>query len=590
MDLFFRTLADTTGAHCAAIVLSGADGDGAIGIKRIKERGGLTIAQDPDEAEQDSMPRATIATNMVDWVLPAAEIPARLCRYWSTEKRLRLPAEEGPQPAREAAATAAEQPVATDETALHDVLGFLRARTGRDFTYYKRATILRRIARRMQVNGIEGVPQYLNFLRMHPGETGALLQDLLISVTNFFRDREAFAALEAVIPALFRGKGPRDTVRVWCAACATGEEAYSVAMLLTEYAARLDHPPTIQVFATDLDENAIAQARDAEYPETISADVSEERLRRFFTRGHGKYRVKREVRETVLFALHDLLKDSPFSRLDLVTCRNLLIYLNRDAQERALDIFHFSLNPEGLLFLGTSESVDDPSALFAVTDKKHRLYARRTVARPRVPPVFTGPTAQTQAMLRHRQEASVLPRAFPLPPAPAGAGTPQAAPAPDGERAAWSEVHSRAVERFGAPSVIIDSQHHLVHLSGHAGRLLQFSDGEATTNLLKNAGKFTPEGGAVHVTSRNEPGRIVVEISDTGIGFDAEVATRIFDAFAQASLEVTRQFGGLGLGLAISKATVDAHEGALSARSEGRNQGATFTVELPLLALPSSDA
>ena len=380
----------------------------------------------------------------------------------------------------------ADPSAATDEAALHDVLGFLRARTGRDFTYYKRATILRRVARRMQVNGIEEVPQYLGFLRTHPGEAGALLQDLLISVTNFFRDREAFAALQAVIPTLFRGKGPKDTVRVWCAACATGEEAYSVAMLLSEHAGRLDHPPTLQVFATDLDENAIAQARDGEYPETISADVSEERLRRFFTKGHGKYRVRRETREIVLFALHDLLKDSPFSRLDLVTCRNLLIYLNRDAQERALDIFHFSLNPEGVLFLGASESVDDASALFAVTDKKHRLYVRRTVPRPRVPPVFTGPTVLTQALLRHRQEAAVLPRALPLPPTATHAGMPEPAPAPeDGEQAAWSEVHSRAVEQFGAPSVIIDAQHRLVHLSGHAGRLLQFSDGEMTSDLLR---------------------------------------------------------------------------------------------------------
>ncbi len=480
VDLFFRTLADTNGAHCAAVVFSGADGDGAIGIKRIKERGGLTIAQDPGEAEQDSMPRSTIATGMVDWVLPAADIPARLCAYWSTEKRLRLPSEEGPQPAREPAA-AADRPATTDEVALHDVLGFLRARTGRDFTYYKRATILRRVARRMQVNGIEEVPHYLGFLRTHPGETGALLQDMLISVTNFFRDREAFAALEAVIPTLFRDKGPKDTLRVWCAACATGEEAYSVAMLLTEHADQLEHPPTIQVFATDLDENAIQQARDGEYSETISADVSEERLRRFFNKGHGKYRVKREVRETVLFALHDLLKDSPFSRLDLVTCRNLLIYLNRDAQERALDIFHFSLNPDGALFLGTSETVDEASALFAVTDTKYRLYARRALARPKVPPTFAGPSVQTQALLRHRQEASVLPKTLLAPPTSTNGNT----PAPDGEQASWSEVHSRAVEQFGSPSVIIDSRHHLVHLSGHAGRLLQFSDGELTTDLLR---------------------------------------------------------------------------------------------------------
>ncbi len=489
VDLFFRTMADTNGAHCAAIVFSGADGDGAIGIKRVKERGGLTVAQQPDEAEQDSMPRSTIATGMVDWILPAAEMPARLCEYWHTEKRLRLPPEEGPQPAREPAVPAAGddagQTAVTDETALHDVLAFLRARTGRDFTYYKRATILRRIARRMQVNVIEEMSNYLGFLRTHPGESGALLQDMLISVTNFFRDREAFAALEAAIPNLFRGKGHKDTVRVWCAACATGEEAYSVAMLLTEYAARLDHPPTIQVFATDLDENAIAQARDGTYPETIAADVSEERLRRFFNKGHGNYRVKREVREIVLFALHDLLKDSPFSRLDLVTCRNLLIYLSRDAQRRALDIFHFALNPEGMLFLGTSESVDEDDTLFGVTDKKFRVYVRRALARPKAPPVFTGPSAQTQALLRRYQEAPVLPKASLPPFAPSNTGEPEPAFASGEEQASWGEVHSRAVEDFGPPSVIIDSRHNLVRVSGQAGRLLQIGNGEVTNDLLR---------------------------------------------------------------------------------------------------------
>ncbi len=486
MDLFFRTLADANGPHSAAIVLSGADGDGAIGIKRIKERGGLTVAQEPGEAEQDSMPRSTIATCMVDWVLPVAEMPARLCEYWSTEKRLRLPAEEGVQPAREEPAPDTDEVAATDEAAIHDILGFLRARTGRDFSYYKRATILRRIARRMQVNGIEQPPAYLGFLRTHPGETGALLQDLLISVTNFFRDREAFAALEATIPSLFHGKGPNDTVRVWCAACATGEEAYSVAMLLSEYAGTIDHPPSLQVFATDLDEHAIAQAREGTYIETISADVSEERLRRFFQKGHGNYRVKREVREIVLFALHDLLKDSPFSKLDLVTCRNLLIYLNRDAQQRALETFHFSLNPDGILFLGTSESVDEASSLFSVTNKKYRLYARQTLARAKVPPVFTGPSAQTQALMRrHRENKAVLPKASPVPDHAKGNAAADSTPFAAGNTAPWSEVHARFLEVFGPPSVIVNGEHEVMHLSGDAGRFLRLSHGEPSNNLLR---------------------------------------------------------------------------------------------------------
>ena len=300
VDMFFRTLADAHGPHAAAIVLSGADGDGANGIKRIKERGGLCVAQTPDEAEHDGMPRAAIATGLVDWVLPAAEMPVKLLSYWRTESRLLLPSETGPEKATE---WEENKTKAEAERAMHDVLTYLRVRSGHDFSYYKRATVVRRIGRRMQVSGIEDMPAYLAFIRTHPAEPAALLQDLLISVTNFFRDREAFTALEREIPRLFHGKGPEDTVRVWVAACASGEEAYSVAMLLREHADTLSQPPKIQVFATDLDESAIQWAREAEYSEAIAADVSEERLRRFFSKGHGLYKVKRETREIVLFRL-----------------------------------------------------------------------------------------------------------------------------------------------------------------------------------------------------------------------------------------------------------------------------------------------
>ncbi|HWI79129.1 MAG TPA: chemotaxis protein CheB, partial [Ramlibacter sp.] len=316
VDLFFRTLADTYGPHAAAVVLSGADADGAIGIKRIKERGGLTVAQDPQEAEHASMPRSAIATNMVDWVLPVAQMPSRLKEYFALEKALKLPAESeaSAAPAPEAAAGAQRPTAGADspESELHQVLSFLRARTGRDFAVYKRATVVRRIARRMQVNGVQDLSAYLGCLRTTPGEAGALLQDLLISVTNFFRDADCFAALEAHLCELFKGKGPNDSIRVWVPACATGEEAYSLAILLADRAREMDAPPAIQVFATDLDEDAIRIAREGSYPATIEADVSEERLRRYFIKEHRGYKVRREIRETVLFAQHDLLKDSPF--------------------------------------------------------------------------------------------------------------------------------------------------------------------------------------------------------------------------------------------------------------------------------------
>jgi two-component system CheB/CheR fusion protein len=226
---------------------------------------------------------------------------------------------------------------------------------------------------------------------MHPGEAGALLHDLLVSVTNFFRDRESFQALEARIPELFQDKTAADTIRVWVPACATGEEAYSIAMLLTEHARKLDAPPALQIFATDLDQDVLAEARNGLYPSTISTDVSPERLSRFFVKEHHGYRVRRELREILLFAVHDLLKDSPFSRLDLLSCRNLLIYLNRAAQKRAFDIFHFALRREGRLFLGTSESADDCTQLFQAVDKKQRLYIKRSSTRTSLP-ILSGPS------------------------------------------------------------------------------------------------------------------------------------------------------------------------------------------------------
>jgi two-component system, chemotaxis family, CheB/CheR fusion protein len=481
VDLFFRSLADTHGPHAAGIVFSGADGDGALGIKRIKERGGLTIAQDPAEAEHPSMPRSAMETGMIDWVLRAAEMPQRLVTYYENERRLQLPAEEGPQPAR-------VEPVPNEEreAALRDVLVFLRTRTGHDFSYYKRATILRRISRRMQVNGIEDLPGYLSYLRLHPGEAAALLQDLLISVTNFFRDRDAFEALEQQIPAVFDGKGPDAVVRVWIAACATGEEAYSVAMLLLEHARKMDAPPSIQLFACDLDAQAIQIARAGFYPLTIAADVSEERLRRFFVKEHRGYRVRRELRELVLFAAHDLLKDPPFSRMDLISCRNLLIYLTREAQQRCLETFHFALQPNGCLFLGSSESVDETSELFAPVDKKHRIFRQIPARRTPLPlPIGPNTLLQTRGAPEPSKNLPVM-----LGPGfdrrdPPGDEASAAGSNPGLHSVSLAELHFRLIERFAPPSVIVNQNGEIVHLSENVGRFMQLAGGEPSTSLLR---------------------------------------------------------------------------------------------------------
>lgn len=476
VDLFFRSLAETHGSRAVAVVLSGADGDGALGLKRIKELGGLTIAQDPDEAEHSGMPRAAIATRMVDWILRVEQIPERLRRYYEGESRLQLPSESGPNPT-----VAADRPAPTDEAALREVLILLRTRTGRDFSYYKRATIVRRIARRMQVNEVDHLVGYLDCLRIHPGEAGALLQDLLISVTNFFRDAEAFAALLEQIPELFRDKTSSDTVRVWVPACATGEEAYSIGILLSEYARTLDAPPALQIFATDLDEDVLLEARNGLYAFSIANDVSPERLQRFFVKEHRGYRVRRELREIVLFAVHDLLKDPPFSRLDLISCRNLLIYLNRAAQRRAFDIFHFALRPEGKLFLGTSESLDESGQAFQVIDKKQRIYASRAI--PRGTPAIPGGDSMLARSLASKDSdagASLARKGL-----VAIATSLPGVRSPGLEHYSWSELHLKLIESLAPPSLIVNEGSDILHLSGSASIFLAFSAGEPSTNLFR---------------------------------------------------------------------------------------------------------
>lgn len=524
VDMFFRTLADTHGPHSAAIVLSGVDGDGAIGIKRIKERGGLTIAQDPDEAEHSGMPRSAIATGMIDWVLPVRGMAERLLAYRASEQRIQLPPEDGPAPAAQPPPLA---PPGSSEAALREVLGFLRSRTGRDFGSYKRATILRRIGRRMQVNGVDDLPSYLDCLRTRAGEAGALLQDLLISVTNFFRDADCFAALEARIPALFAGKRDGDTLRVWVPACATGEEAYSIAMLLLEHARTLEAAPLIQVFATDLDEAAVRVAREGVYPTAIEGDVNEERLRRFFFKEHRGYRVRREVRESVLFAVHDLLKDSPFSRLDLVSCRNLLIYLSREAQARALDTFHFALRPGGLLFLGVSETVDEETGQYDVLDKKRRLYAQRPGLRDPMP-LPSGPGTLAQALAAQAVHEPVLPgRAFETPAAALAGGR-----AGEPRNGPWGELHLRLLEQLAPPSLLVDHDFEIVHLSPSAGRFLQFGGGEPSRNLLRTVNpalRIELRAALARAAQSGEPvevARVPAELD----GVRAEVTLRVLPA------------------------------------------------------------
>ncbi|MGJ7543344.1 PAS domain S-box protein [Variovorax sp. LT1R16] len=485
-DLFFRALADSHGPHGTAVVLSGQDGDGALGIRRMKERGGLTIAQDPHESAEGGMAQAAFATGMVDWVLPAREMGERIAGYNRIEAQLRLPPEDRARAADVAAGARERHPTSPGppgddgESAFHDLLAFVRDRTGRDFDDYKRATVLRRIGRRMQINGMRDLPSYLECLRSRPGEIGALVQDMLISVTNFFRDADSFAALQARVPALFHDKGPEDVIRVWVVACATGEEAYSIAMLLSEHARTLDRPPTIQVFATDLDEDAVRTARDGIYPFAAEADLGEERIRTFFVREPRGFRVRRELRERVLFAVHDVLRDPPFSRIDLASCRNLLIYLNRDAQLHVLQTLHFAMQRGAPLVLGVSESADGQGALFAAADAAHRIYIRRDAPRCGVP-VLHKPRTGRRALDAQGALAAIPRVAIAAPPAPA-----TVLPTLRGGRAmTWAEMHLQLLDQLAPPSILVDADHEMLHISSAATAFLYFDGGEPSRNVLR---------------------------------------------------------------------------------------------------------
>jgi two-component system CheB/CheR fusion protein len=446
VDLFFRTLAEAYGADAVGVILSGTGVDGTAGIRYIREAGGITLAQSPDESEYDGMPASAISTGLIDLVLPSSQIPAELLRL------RRLP----PRLADAAASTA------STVAGLPQVFATLRSRTGHDFSLYKRSTVLRRLERRLRFNDLRTLQDYLPLLQSSSAEYEALLRDLLISVSSFFRDPETFEALAALTPALFEGKGPGDTVRVWVVGCATGEEVYSVAMVLAEQAATLIDPPRVQMFATDIDEKGYAWARAGLYTPAAVVNISPERLRRFFTKEVGGYRIAKSVRELVLFAGHNVLHDPPFSRMDLISCRNLFIYLQPEAQARVLETFHFALNPEGLLFLGASESTGD-SGLFAPTAAGNQRLYRRTAPYRGVPRL-----------------SAADPRPGTVRPAAA-----TAAADPARQRFSYGALHVRMLEEYAPASVIVDERLNVVHLSAGAGRFLRLSEGEPSHNFLE---------------------------------------------------------------------------------------------------------
>ncbi|MDX8523662.1 CheR family methyltransferase [Mesorhizobium sp. MSK_1335] len=445
IDDFFNSLAQDQSEKTAGIILSGTGSDGTIGLRAIKERGGLTLAQ--ESAEYDGMMRSAVQSGLVDMVLPAEEMASKLVSYFSRSNR---PESERERHKREVA----EQ--------LSRIAALLRVRTGHDFSGYKDNTILRRIQRRMQVLQIDDPAAFYERLRDEPQQVDLLFQDLLIGVTSFFRDAQAFDALERlVIPKLFEGRKPDETVRVWVPGCATGEEAYSIAMLLKENALRGSASLNLQIFATDIDERALEVARAGRYSAAIATDITPKRLKEFFSREDGTYRVSADLREVCLFSAHNLLRDPPFSKLDLIACRNLLIYMGPELQEKIIPIFHYALRNNGYLLLGSSENVTRHVRLFSTVDKATRIFQKRGGVAPQRLPEFPLAAAPRQTVPHPRPRAA--------------AGTLQEA------------AERLLVERYAPAYVVTNAAGELMHSSGGTGKYLELAAGAPDHNVFSMA-------------------------------------------------------------------------------------------------------
>lgn len=465
-DFLLHSLAADVGARAVCVVLSGSGADGSLGLKSIKEKGGLVVVQDPGEAGYDGMPRSAIATGAVDLVLPVAKIPDALVTY---DRRMAL-----------ARASEGLRPKDAGEAWLPEIIELLRTRTAHDFRLYKPGTLQRRIERRMAMAAIEsdGMDRYLDMLRSDAGELDLLGKDLLINVTSFFRDPEVFELLaEKIVPELVRAQPPDHPIRIWVAGCSTGEETYSLTMLFREQIALQGRSVKLQVFASDVDPDAVASARDGLYPETIAADVSPARLARFFIKEDGRYRVSSELRSSVVFTVQDVLADPPFSRLDLVSCRNLLIYLRPEAQAKVISVFHFALREGGILLLGSSETIDGGDSRFEVISKPERIY--RHVGRGRLgAPDFS-------------MSAGDGVRALPRP----------GADAVRSRQAALAELCRRLVlEEYAPAAVLINRKHECLYSLGPTDRYLKVATGHPANDLLAMArdGVRTKLRSAIH--------------------------------------------------------------------------------------------
>lgn len=456
VDYFMRSLAENCGGRSIGIILSGTDSDGTLGLAEIQAQGGITFAQDETTAKYDGMPRSAIASGVVDFVFPPKGIArelARIARHpFSSHVRDTDGAELVPE----------------EHLGLSNVFQLLRRATGLDFTYYRHTTIRRRIQRRMVVHKMDKLEEYVKYLQQNPAEVRALSQDMLINVTSFFRNPKVFDALKTTaFASILKNHAPDTAIRIWAPGCASGEETYSLAITMLEYLGEKSATAPIQLFGTDVSEVSINKARIGFYPENIQGDVSPERLRRHFLKVEGGYRISKTIRDMCIFAQHNVLSDPPFSQMDLICCRNVLIYLEPVLQKRVISLFHYALRPVGFLVLGTSEGIGSATNLFGLEDRAHKIYTRKaTGARPAVAFAMAR-TFGRESAGEHRRE---LPKQTDL---------------------SWSYVEAqkefdrKLLSQYAPAAAFINADSELIHSRGPIDRYLKLASGRASLSVLK---------------------------------------------------------------------------------------------------------
>lgn len=523
IDYFFRSLAHDIGEDAACVVLSGTGTDGTLGLREIKAHSGIAMVQDEQSAHYGGMPHSAASTLLADFVLRPDQMPAQLIAYVRGHGALLSAADSG---------LSVEL-----ESSLSKIFVLLRNRLGHDFTGYKRNTLQRRIERRMRVHQLIHPADYIRLLQIKQHELDQLFQDLLITVTQFFRDEPAYQALEAELTKKFEREHEPISLRVWVAGCATGEEAYSIAIVALELAARLGKRLQLQIFATDLDPRAVAFARNGLYAEGIAADVSRERLTRFFSNEARGRRIQQHVRDCVVFATQNLLRDPPFTRLDLLSCRNVLIYLTADLQDQLLPLFHYSLKPDGMLWLGPSETASEHSTLFSPLERKWKLYQRRP-AQSVPSPLIEG---QLTSNFKRRNLISVR-----------GVMRPDRRTA-HGPTSMGQMLDTLLARRYAPTSLVVTGRGEIAYVHGRTGPFLEVSSGEPAHNLLAMArdGLRLPLQAALRRAAADEQ-----EVVDRDIPVQNDGKTQLVHIVVRRLTEPEPMRGLFRVSFLLSKTTV----------------------------------